>query len=146
MPAAAKPPGHRRRRNLAQSRWRTLDAQGRKGPLPRLPAKRPAWLPSTRQWWRRLWASPMAAVYLDSDLGALLRLAYLHDELGRGALSVSGHAAITQLEDRFGLSPKARQQLQWQILDQGELEQQPVSRPRSASVRRLRAVDESSAA
>lgn len=86
----------------------------------------------------------MAAAYLEADLGALHRLAELVERQSRGELAVSGLAAMQQLEDRFGLSPRSRQLLQWQVLGRGELERPaPAAAPRSGSsnVRRLRAVD-----
>lgn len=85
--------------------------------------------------WHALWASPVASTYLPSDLPALRRLFALTDERERafrvarkaGRLS-EGHkgqpvlnpalryvgdldAEIRQLEDRFGLTPRARMQL-----------------------------------
>jgi hypothetical protein len=92
----------------------------------------------------------MAAAYLEADLGALHRLAELVEQFDRGDLSATGLAAMTQLEDRFGLTPKARQALQWQVLAQGELERREpaaasssssTSSAPAANVRRLRAVD-----
>jgi hypothetical protein len=40
-------------------------------------------LPYTRRWWRTVWASPMAAAWLDADLPALVRLAQLVDLTAR---------------------------------------------------------------
>jgi hypothetical protein len=57
----------------------------------------------------------MATVWLDSDFDALVRLARLKDADVRGEGSVAALAQITALEDRFGLSPKARRALQWEI-------------------------------
>ena len=37
-------------------------------------------LPSTRAWWKTVWSSPMASVYLDVDIGGLERLAGLVDQ------------------------------------------------------------------
>src|SRR5262245_26380314 len=64
---------------------------------------------STRDWWATIWASPMAAVWLDADVPGLTRLARLVD-----ADSPARHCSeMRQLEDRFGLSPLARRRLQW---------------------------------
>jgi hypothetical protein len=51
----------------------------------------------------------MSAAYLDADRGGLERLALLREQASRGELPPSAHAAITALEDRYGLSPRARQ-------------------------------------
>jgi hypothetical protein len=140
MPASRlpAPPGHRRRRSRSQNDWRVLDRAGRAGRPPALPAKKPAWLKSTRKWWATVWASPMAAMYIDADMGALVRLARLQDDLAAGRLPPSTHAMVTQLEDRFGLTPRSRQQLMWQIAPH-----EPVipARPDGRNVHRLQAVD-----
>lgn len=104
-------------------------------------------LASTRAWWKTVWASPMAAMWVEADLPALLRLAQLQDLTTReltgwthrplrvgdleldeetmvvrvtlaGALvSATLLAEMRQLEDRLGLSPMARRRLQWEIAD-----------------------------
>lgn len=137
MPATPKPPGQRRRRNVDQPQWKQLPAEGREGDAPVLPAKRPAWLKPTREWWVRAWASPMAAVWLESDLDTLIRLARLMDEVNRDPSTASLHAQVTSLEDRLGLSPGARRRLQWEV-SQAESKRES-SKP--ATVTRLRAVD-----
>jgi hypothetical protein len=74
------------------------------------------WLPSTIAWWEKLWESPMAAMWIEADVPQLVELAYFKDRLDRGAeLSGSAFTRKTHLEDRYGLSPKARRQLQWEI-------------------------------
>jgi P27 family predicted phage terminase small subunit len=90
-------------------------------------------LPQTRNRWAAYWSSPVAKlVDAVSDLTALERLFWLYDDLERSRLAVreQGHmiegskgqtvmnpllrhmqaemAEIRQLEDRFGLSPRAR--------------------------------------
>ncbi len=115
MAPTPKSPGQRVRRNIAQGSWRTLPpAEPFKRPPP-LPERRPAWLKSTRSWWRTLWGSPMATTYLEADLPALTRLAEMVDDRARGKLGATETVAMTALEDRFGLSPKARRALQWEI-------------------------------
>ena len=113
MPAQPKPPGQRRRRNAGQSQWKELPAEGRNGTAPELPDL--DWLDDTREWWATIWASPMATVWQPADVDPLIRLARLRDADARGEGSVSALAQITALEDRFGLSPKARRALQWEI-------------------------------
>lgn len=113
MPAQPKPPGQRRRRNAGQSQWRQLPAEGRSGDAPELPDL--DWMDETRVWWETIWASPMATVWMDADVEPLVRLARLRDADARGEGSVAALAQITALEDRFGLSPKARRALQWEV-------------------------------
>lgn len=57
----------------------------------------------------------MAAVYLDADVPALVRLARLIDQDSRGLADGVTRSEIRQLEDRFGLSPLSRRRLQWEI-------------------------------
>ena len=137
MPPLPKPPGQRVRRNKDQSEWKQLPAGGSGLKAPALPTKKPAWLKSTKTKWERLWASPMATTFTDADGIALERMALLWDEIARGDTSAGKLGAVQQLEDRFGLSPKGRRQLQWEI-KQAEVVEMPKVK---ASSRRLRAVE-----
>jgi hypothetical protein len=127
-----KPPNQRRRRNAGQAQWQELPAEGRKGDAPPLPAGE--WLDSTREWWTTIWSSPMATIWVEADIEPLCRLACLKDEFDRGERGQL--VAIQNLEDRYGLSPKARRQLQWEI-KQGEV----IEMPDRKQERRLRAVE-----
>lgn len=74
-----KHPSKRRRRNTEGSSTRTLiDTTPARTRTPTLPAAS-SMLKSTRAWWKTVWASPMAAVWTDADVPALVRLAQLHD-------------------------------------------------------------------
>jgi hypothetical protein len=132
VPPTPKPPGQRRRRNAGQSQWKELHESGRQGDPPKLPVGE--WLDSTREWWRTIWCSPMATIWVDADVEPLTRLAVLKDEFDRGERNQL--TAIQNLEDRYGLSPKARRQLQWEIA-KGEV----VDLPARQSPRKLRAVE-----
>jgi hypothetical protein len=69
----------------------------------------------------------MAAVWLEADVPALVRLAALVDLADSGDMAPQVLAEIRQLEDRFGLSPLARRRLQWE-LEQGDKEKtEPVA-------------------
>src|SRR5436309_546039 len=118
MPGPApKPTGARRRRNKGGSAVKlAATAKVRHGvaQLPALPGAREL-LPSTREWWKTVWASPMAAVYLEADVPALARLATLVDRQERGEAGSRLLGEIRSLEDRFGLSPLARRRLQWEV-------------------------------
>lgn len=136
MAPTPKPPGQRRRRNAGQTQWTELPGDGRRGDVPVLPGEN--WLESTLEWWETIWRSPMATVWQDADIDALVRLARLRDEFRRGDLPVSALGAVQQLEDRFGLSPKARRQLQWEV---GHAEGSEPAREQPPKPKRLRAVD-----
>lgn len=131
MPTPTKPPGARVRRNVDQPQWRGLPSEGRTGPAPKCP---PAWSKETKEWWKVIWRSPMATVWLESDIPALIRLGNLLELPKQTALIVG---EIRQIEDRFGLSPKSRRMLQWMIApaEESDLEEEVL-----APVRRLRAV------
>lgn len=132
MPPAPKAPGARVRRNKDQSSWRGLPSEGRKGRPPKCP---PEWEDTTKEWWKIIWRSPMATVWIESDIPALIRLGWLLEHPKPTALIVG---EIRQIEDRFGLSPKSRRMLQWQIAPADE---EPEAEQPLADVLRLRAVD-----
>lgn len=113
-----KPPGQRRRRNSGPA-FKTLPAEGRQGPVPKLPRRAKAWLPSTRQWWERIWRSPMATEWIPADEDTLVRLAMMLDWEARGEANATLRHEIRLLEDRFGLNPASRARLRWQIGPEG---------------------------
>jgi hypothetical protein len=80
----------------------------------------------------------MAAIWLEADVPALVRLAGLVQLSMEDDVQPQILAEIRQLEDRFGLSPLARRRLQW------ELEQAEPEQPRRADDqgRWLRAVSD----
>lgn len=135
MPPQPKPPGQRRRRNVSQPQWKQLPADGRQDEAPPLPPAE--WLDSTREWWKSIWASPMATLWLDADVPALVRLAQMIDQCNQGVVSGEFLSEIRQLEDRFGLSPKARKGLFWEISQGAEV----VDHPAAKRERKLRAVE-----
>jgi hypothetical protein len=136
MAPPPKPPGQRVRRNADQPTWRQLPADGRAGQPPELVGD---WLESTLAWWATIWTSPMAVAWVDADVEPLKRLAKLRDLFERGEAPATALPAMQQLEDRYGLSPKARRALQWEI---ARAEQSPSgSGGTGAKVHRLRAVD-----
>ena len=91
-----------------------------------------SWTAGTLERWGEFWSSPLSAQVEQSDHGALRRLFWLYDEVERliAAIDQTGRvvagsqgqpranplykqvqefqAEARQLEDRFGLSPKAR--------------------------------------
>lgn len=107
-------------------------------------------LASTRAWWERVWASPMAGQWIDSDIPSVVRLALLHDLVERQFLVVADGpiphlrmsdlpegtvrvvfespvqssllSEMRQLEDRLGLSPMARRRLQWELPEDGAVQ------------------------
>jgi hypothetical protein len=133
MAPQPKPPNQRRRRNAGQAQWKQLPAEGRTESAPDLPGDE--WLSSTIDWWMTIWSSPMAVAWEKADEDSLIRLARMRDEFHRDSLPVSAYGAMQALEDRFGLSPKSRRALQWEIA-KGEV----VSMP-EPNKRRLRAVE-----
>jgi len=147
MAPAPKPPGTRVRRNTDQPQWRSLTSDG-KAKAPALPSKTPTWLKPTRDWWQAIWDSPMATAWLPSDVPVLVRLARIVDLDNRGESTAATLSEARQLEDRFGLSPRARRLLQWdvtaaaqrQATSEGDDEPSEVLPAQSDARRRLRAV------
>ena len=128
MPPLPKPAARRQRQN----RPALISMPTRPSVTPQPPE---GLLAASVSAWDALWASPVASTYLASDLPALRRLFALSDERERAFRAAvksgrmtEGHkgqpvlnpalryvgdldAEIRQLEDRFGLTPRARMQL-----------------------------------
>lgn len=104
--------------------WTILPAAGREGAAPPLSLRNVvlALDPSTdtkykaraRELWRKWWSSPMALMWAVDDSHVLQRLLVLTARSWGGGSS-SEMSEIRQLEDRFGLNPKARRSLYWRI-------------------------------
>lgn len=129
MPGPMPKPAARRQR---QNRPALISMPSRPNLAPDAPD---GLLAASRTAWDALWQSPVASTYLASDLPALRRLFALIDERERAFRAAvksgrmtEGHkgqpvlnpalryvgdldAEIRQLEDRFGLTPRARMQL-----------------------------------
>jgi hypothetical protein len=112
VPRLPKHPSKLRRSNSPS--WVLLPAKGRTEPAPELSAEYP-WYDWTRAYWARIWSSPMATQWSEWDVPALQRLAKLQEDALLGGAAAKVGAEIRQLEDRFGLNPKARRTMGWQI-------------------------------
>ena len=114
MPGPSRTPGSRRD---SKTEWTQLPGSGRTGEPPKLPNRRPAWLKATREWWTWLWSTPQATQFSESDQ-TLIRMAELVDTIKAGGAPASLFGELRQLEDRYGLTPKAMVQLRWMIVDE----------------------------
>lgn len=120
---APKPEQLRQRRNRKPGAATLPKTTDRKvPPLPSLRVPDPAepgktvrypWHTLTRKWWRRIWTSPMASQWLDTDVDGLGRLALLVDRYYQGDLSLASEIRLQ--EARWGLTPVDRQRLQWTV-------------------------------
>ena len=126
MAPVPKPAGQRRRRNKDIPATVTLEPAAAARTIPKLPARPPCegakatWSAETRAWWARVWASPLAALYVaDVDVEPLVRLAVLREETRRPGLSrtlyLSMSAEARLLEDRFGMSAISRIRLRAEL-------------------------------
>lgn len=104
-----KPPELRSRRNKAATAA-TLTEAGTTAPA--LP--KGIRCEETRTYWKVIWASPMAAQWLESDIQPLLRLAILVDQFWTTPTKELA-ADIAKHEARFGLTPLDRMRLQWKL-------------------------------
>lgn len=130
---ARKDPDQRQRRNEAKPLGLVVPGVALEGVEDASPEPPDYLLAATQERWRTYWTSPVAKlVDAVSDLPALERLFWLYDDLERSRRAVQeiGHviegskgqtvmnpllrhmqtqaAEIRQMEDRFGLSPRAR--------------------------------------
>lgn len=115
MPGPApKPPGQLVRRNLDQPGWTTYDEAD-------APTQAPDWPggaephPEALAYWAAIWMSPMAKAFLPVDQVQVARICRLHALDVCGALRVTGQAELRMLEDSFGISPRSRRTLRWEI-------------------------------
>lgn len=140
MPAPGPLPNPRRRRRNAPTIPTTdLPAGGRQGPAPKVPKHYPLG-EAGRAWWKWAWSTPQAAAWDPGDLYSLARRAQLEDQLATLAAAndiewdltavlqlstfcrqvVGAESTIKremlELDDRFGLTAKAREQLRWKIV------------------------------
>ena len=153
MPRERKPAEQRRHRGTKD----IGTVRPREGRIPQAPR---GWKESTRKAWRAFWKSSVASMIDEkSDMTAIVRLFSMYEErealvpLMQNAPLVKGSqgqlrlnplgsridqldASITALEDRFGMSPKARLATGMQIeKEQGRAESQTQSH--LAVVRRM---------
>lgn len=115
-----KDPRLRQRTNRV-STAATLDAApiiGRLEPvLPVRVAPEPPWHPLTLEFWKEVWASPMAGEYIACDVPGLVNVARLQDAVNYGDLD---RCAELRLQRQcFGLTPLDRRRLQWET-ERGE--------------------------
>ncbi len=73
------------------------------------------WHQRTRDFWRRIWASPMATRYVEADLDGLYVLAGLMDQWHVGPQTPMLAAEIRLQRVPYGLTPIDRNRLQWKI-------------------------------
>ena len=141
MPGPApKDPSVRARRNKTTTAAVLKPTRGRRPKPPDLP-DRPGelgWHPQTLEWWRDIWASPMAPEYDESDRHGLTLLAVLVNDFWfaeSGRERVALVAEIRQQSQRYGLSPIDRRRLQWEI-ERTDEAQQKGTRRRAATAKK----------
>ena len=131
MAPSPKPPGQRVRRNKDQPTWKTLAP----APAATPPPPPEHWSNLRKEWWASIWRSPMAAMWLESDVFNLLDLGETM-ELPKKSAEHLGE--IRQMRAHYGLTPASRKSLMWNI-PSAEAEEESTPEPAS-NVRRLRAV------
>lgn len=131
----APKPAHLRQRRNKKAGAATLTKPTKKPKVPTLPNPQPGewkWHRLTRAWWRKVWTSPMASEYLETDIDGLARLAILVDQFYKSG-DPKLMSEIRLQEARFGLSPVDRSRLQWEVQKGEEAERK--RQPRSQSKR-----------
>lgn len=138
MPNTPKPEGHSRRTGRT-AQFHHLRAGTSDITPPPLPPKnrRGPWTNDAKAAWLEWWASPMALAWIEADKVALRRAVRLVDDIAAGRSNE--HGALTALEDRLGLTPKARRALAWEI-DRTAVAAMPTPPAGEGGDPRLRAV------
>src|SRR5512138_3056496 len=100
-------PGQRRSTRSTSGEWRRLAPPDPDVAIPPVPSPSPRrrWTAEAQRAWQAWWSSPMAAQWIEADTVAIRRALRLVDASARGERGA--HTALTQLEDRLGLTPKA---------------------------------------
>jgi hypothetical protein len=139
MPGPSPKPANLRQRRNKKAGAATLpppeNTSGEKKKTPALqnPDKR-KFHKLTRDWWKRVWESPMAGEYLPTDIDGLARLAILIDNYYKCPISTGAKETLAEIrlqEARFGLSPVDRSRLQWEVQRGEEAEQKRKPKQRS---------------
>lgn len=121
-----KPDHQRIRRAEPEIPWTDLPASGRPGRAPALPKW--ATLDATgKAWWAWAWKLPESTQWHDAQLPQVIRRANL-EGLWQSTEDVRLLAEIRQLEAILGMTPKARRELRWRIVD-GETVVEENGRP-----------------
>lgn len=147
MGSLPQPPGQTVRRNLDQPGWTTYDEAEAPTEAPKWPGEFPP-LPEAKAYWDAIWTSPMARAFLPVDVVQVARICRMHAKEIRGDLSVTGQAELRMLEDSFGISPRSRRTLRWEIeraAPGASTAAQPLDKQRSrrqSAKSRLSVVDE----
>lgn len=106
-PAPKHPSARARTNKVAGARTLHLVPNAK---VPKLPPVRD-WTPRARDWWQRVWSSPMAGEFDESDIPGLVRACELEDDHA----IVGGLLAALAAEDPSALSPRDRVALAQQI-------------------------------
>ena len=137
MPGPApKPPDQRRTRHKPRAgEWQAAPGIGwQHGKVPALPSGLSA---DSRRAWKAWFASWAASFWKPEDESALRTAITLYDEMMRKP-SASHATALGQYLDRFGLTPKGRQDRRW--LQPETMTQQQETPTTDDKYRRLRVV------
>jgi hypothetical protein len=138
MPSPIPKPAATRARRNKTSTHRQLEVV-HEVEAPKLPSGR-KWQKATRDWWRDVWASPMAPEYDSSDVHGLFMLAVLVDQFWVEP-SEKAAAEIRLQRQCFGLTPIDRRRLQWEI-DRGDSAAQKTRKRRAQGAPKPEAVEE----
>ena len=137
MPRGAKPkpPGEAINRNPKVHEFKHAEAEGwQHGRIPTAPD---GLLKSSRDAWRAWFGAWWASFWTPADLPALRQLVTLFDNVAREPANVRLAAELRQQMDRYGISPKGRQDLRWEPPKKEQT--RPAAAPTGAP--RLRVVD-----
>lgn len=146
---AGRPPSHDPKRANQRVGITVLPSSGREGPAPEWPLPpmggdlAEVVGPHERENWERLWMSPEAVAW--ESLGWTQVVARYARVLTIAEMTAESKllAEARQLEDRLGLTPKAKRMLLWVVSDDevGAKRQEKPASSAAAAGRRLVAVD-----
>ena len=101
--------------------------------------RKKTWHKLTREWWKEVWASPMAGEFLKADHHGLFMLGDLVDAYWwTGDSSLLSEIRLQR--QCFGLTPIDRRRLQWEV-DRGDRAEAATKRRKAAPPRKRPKVD-----
>lgn len=132
-----RPDGQRQARPGRDLPWTDIENTPRPGKAPAVP-KWATLTSSARVWWSWAWRLPVARQWGDSEMPMVVRRAQL-EALWQETKDEKLLTEIRHLEAALGMTPKARKELRWRLV---EPEAPAAAAPRSRSRANLRVVDE----
>ena len=132
--AYPKPDSERTTRHKTGFEWTNLP-ECNNSPIPPMPcSEKVDWSQEAKALWDKLWYSPQSTQWPRDLHPTVERYVALYERMYHGQdLSGATMNAMTQIEDRLGLNPKAMLQVRWRVVPSSDNPDLAVVKPISES-------------